>query len=70
MSESVRHPNWSCLAMASLPASHGDQPDLPISIDEIDELVIAHARLLAERRNDRDLDIEMEILGKAKGSES
>ena len=56
--------------MAALPASPRDQTDLPTSIDEIEQLVLAHARLLTERRNDRDLDVEMEVLGKALDSES
>ena len=70
MSNSVRHPSWPLLAMAALPASQRDQTDLPTSIDEIEQLVLAHARLLTERRNDRDLDVEMEVLGKALDSES
>lgn len=64
MSDSVRHPNWTLVAMAALPASQGDKPDLPTNREDIDDLIVAHARLVAERRNERALDIEPGEFGK------
>tara|TARA_Y100001934_G_scaffold193169_1_gene227766 strand:- start:154 stop:306 length:153 start_codon:yes stop_codon:yes gene_type:complete len=40
-----------------------DKPDESITVQDIDDLVLAHARLLDERRLGTSGDIESEVLG-------
>ena len=63
MSDQRRHPNWPLAAMSALPTMADDKPDESITVQDIDDLVLAHARLLDERRLGTAGDIEAEVLG-------
>ena len=49
--------------MSALPTMADDKPDESITVQDIDDLVLAHARLLDERRLGTAGDIESEVLG-------
>jgi hypothetical protein len=52
---------WAIRALASLPSTQTEKLDHPRDLDEIDELVVAHARLLTERKGQYLPEIEAEI---------
>jgi hypothetical protein len=62
MSDSNDRPElWAFRAVASLPSQQAEKLDRPRDFDEIDELVVAHARLLTERKGQYLPGLEAEI---------
>ena len=63
MTETERDPLWPIAALAALPAPAERKPDAPATLEDIDDLAIAHAQLIATRRQSSLSDIEAEVLG-------
>ncbi len=63
MTETKRDPLWPIAALAALPEHAERKPDAPATLEDIDDLAIAHAQLIATRRQSSLSDIEAEVHG-------